>query len=69
MLVHVRDGHVAVGLALLDHLEDLLGAGDEPLGGALDVDNSILILVDGKVNFGSCKKRVVIIRQVTIPNN
>ena len=47
---------MTVGFSLLDHLEDLLGAADEPLCGALHVDHLVLVLVNSQVDFGCCTK-------------
>ena len=44
---------VSVGLPLLYYLEHLLGAAHEPLRGALDVDNLVLVFVNSQVDFGS----------------
>ncbi len=54
-IVHPKltgDRDVPVGLPLLYDLEDLLRAGDEPLGGALDVHGVVLVLVHGQVHLG-----------------
>ena len=56
VLVHVGDGYVPVGLAVLDALEDLVGRGDEALRGALHVRHAILVLVHGQVGLGDVEQ-------------
>ena len=50
---------MAVGFPLLDHLEDLLGAADEPLRGSFHVDHLVLVLVNGQVDFGCCREKML----------
>ena len=45
------NGHVTVGLSLLNDLKHLLGATDKPLCGSLYVDHLVLVLVNSQVYF------------------
>ena len=47
---------MSVGFPLLDDLEDLLGAADEPLRSPLHVDHLVLVLVDSQVDLGGCRE-------------
>lgn len=43
---------MSVGLALLDHFEDLIGRGHESFRDAFHVRHSIFVLVNGQVILG-----------------
>ena len=50
---------MTVGFSLLDHLEHLLGAADEPLRGPLHVDHLVLVLVNSQVDLGCCREKLI----------